>query len=394
MLTATKSAGTATPLFSTNWIINRQTDLIWFIGGALGGYLLMFMYSGLGWDMVTIWFFWVAFVDTPHFFGTYSRTYLDKQEFRQRKKLLTWSLLWFFVGPVFIGICYLLYAAGSSAYNLPWILLTSFFGLWAYWHVVRQHYGFLSLYKKKHGEQSKTDYYIDSSLLYAGLMLPFLVFIVRFPEASELIAPSLAVIEQAIGIAAEKLVSYATLGVVGILACVYIGRQYHLATQGTPINLPKALFLLAVVPLHIFICFSDAVVEAGIFAFGAFVTIFHDIQYHAIVWFHHKNRYKNTQDRAKFGISAWLSKSLVRYAFTAILMGVIFRVLGCTFEVHPGCIPIAVTSNVMLFADFGTDKLLQGILLGLAFHHYFLDQFIWKTSKDKELAKDLKLDTA
>lgn len=75
-------------------------------------------------------------------------------------------------------------------------------------------------------------------------------------------------------------------------------------------------------------------------------------------------------------------------------MGVIFRVLGCTFEVHPGCIPIAVTSSVTLFADFGTDKLLQGILLGLALHHYFLDQFIWKTSKDKELAKDLKLDGA
>ncbi len=354
----------------------------------------MFMYSGLGWDMITIWFFWVAFVDTPHFFGTYSRTYLDKQEFQQRKKLLVGSLAWFIVGPVILLFCYLLYLAGSEGYSAPWLILTSFFGLWAYWHVVRQHYGFLALYKKKHQETQKLDYYIDSSLLYGGLMLPFLVFVVRYPEASELVAPIVSVVEGTLGISGEKFITILTIGIIGILATVYIARQFYLAKKGSQINLPKALFLLAVIPLHLFICFSDAVVEAGIFAFGAFVTIFHDLQYHAIVWFHHKNRYKNAVDKSKFGVSAWLSKSLPRYALFAILVGVIFRVLGCTFEVHPGCIPIAVTSNVMLFADFGTDKLLQGIFMGLAFHHYFLDQFIWRTSKDKELAKDLKLQNA
>ena len=385
------SVSASQPIFQTNWIISKRTDLIWFIGGALSGYLLMFMYAGLGWDMITIWFFWVAFVDTPHFFGTYSRTYLDKQEFQQRKKLLLGSLVWFIVGPMILLFCYLLYSSGSSGYSVPWMLLTSFFGFWAYWHVVRQHYGFLALYKKKHKETQKLDYYIDSSLLYAGLMLPFFVFVVRYPEASELIAPIVSVIESAFGVTGEQFITLVTLGIIGLLSIIYLLRQVHLMRNGKQINLPKALFLLAVIPLHLFICFSDAVVEAGIFAFGAFVTIFHDLQYHAIVWFHHKNRYKNVTDKSKYGISAWLSKSLPRYALFAILVGVIFRVLGCTFEVHPGCIPIAVTSNVMLFADFGTDKLLQGILMGLAFHHYFLDQFIWRTSKDKELAKDLKL---
>ncbi|RNC84703.1 MAG: hypothetical protein ED557_06915 [Balneola sp.] len=381
-------------VFQANWIINKRTDLIWFIGGALGGYLLMFMYSGLGWDMITIWFFWVAFIDTPHFFGTYSRTYLDKQEFKQRKKLLLGSLTWFIVGPVILLFCFLMYSSGSESYSVPWLLLTSFFGLWAYWHVVRQHYGFLALYKKKHQETQKLDYYIDSSLLYGGLMLPFFVFVVRYPEASGLVAPIVSIVESAIGISGEQFISWLTLGIISVLALTYIARQFYLARNGFQVNLPKALFLLAVVPLHLFICFSDAVVEAGIFAFGAFVTIFHDLQYHAIVWFHHKNRYKNAVDKSKFGVSAWLSKSLPRYALFAILVGVIFRILGCTFEVHPGCIPIAVTSNVMLFADFGTDKLLQGIFMGLAFHHYFLDQFIWRTSKDKELAKDLKLQNA
>ncbi len=377
--------------YNTNWIIDKKTDLIWFIGGALGGYLLMFMYAGLGWDMVTIWFFWVAFIDSPHFFGTYSRTYLDKQEFKQRKKLLLWSLLWFLAGPIAILSAYLLYNNGSANYETPWILFTTLFGLWAYWHVVRQHYGFLALYKKKNKEDVKWDYYLDSSLLYTGLLLPFVVFIVRFPETNTLIAPVLTSIESSLGISAVQLVSVTTLSIIGTLAIVYIVRQVVLVRQGKHVSLPKALFLLAVIPLHIFICYSDAVLTAGLLGFGAFVTIFHDLQYHAIVWFHHKNRYKKSKDPSKFGWSAKLTKSLPRYILTAVAMGVIFRVIGCTFEVHPGCIPVMITSKKMMFADFGTDRLLQALLLGFALHHYFLDQFIWRTSKDKELAKDLKI---
>jgi len=386
------TATTISSWYNTNWIIDKRTDLIWFIGGALGGYILMFMYAGLGWDMVTIWFFWVAFIDSPHFFGTYSRTYLDKQEFKQRKKLLLGSLLWFLAGPTAILISYLMYEGGSTGYEIPWILFTSLFGLWAYWHVVRQHYGFLALYKKKNKEVMKWDYYLDSSLLYTGLMLPFLVFIVRFPETNQLIAPALVGVENALGISMIQFVSVGTISIIGLLAIAFIARQFYLVRNGKEVSLPKALFLLAVIPLHIFICYSDAVLTAGLLGFGAFVTIFHDLQYHAIVWFHHKNRYKKSDDPSKFGWSAKLTKSMPRYIITAVAMGIIFRVIGCTFEVHPGCIPVMITSKVMMFANFGTDRLLQAMLLGFALHHYFLDQFIWRTSKDKELAKDLKLD--
>jgi hypothetical protein len=102
-----------------NWIINRRIDLTWFIGAALGGYALFFMHAGLGWDMVGIWFLWVVFLDTPHFFGTFSRTYLDKREFQQRRKLLTWSLLWFLAGPATILLGYGLFELGVSGYQRP-----------------------------------------------------------------------------------------------------------------------------------------------------------------------------------------------------------------------------------------------------------------------------------
>ena len=68
-------------------------DLTWFIAAALTGYAIFFMHARLGWDMVTIWFLWVVLLDSPHLFGTFSRTYLDKREFRRRSTLLISSLL-------------------------------------------------------------------------------------------------------------------------------------------------------------------------------------------------------------------------------------------------------------------------------------------------------------
>lgn len=342
--------------------------------------------------MVAIWFFWVAFIDSPHFFGTYTRTYFDKVEFQNRKKLLLGSLGWFVVGPFILLICFLLYSAGFAGYEIPWTLLVGFFSVWAYWHVVRQHYGFLSLYKKKGKENSSLDYYIDAGLLYSGLMLPFVVFILKEREsralAESIFNPVLNISLQQI----EPIVSAIVMTIVSGFALVYLLRQVQLYTQGVAVNVPKSLFLLAVVPLHVFVCYSDYALQAGLLGFGAFVTIFHDFQYHAIVWFHHQNRYKSEPDAAKkYGLSTYIAKSLPTYIGCAVFMGVLFRLLGCTFEVHPGCVPFVMTSDVNLFGNINTDKLLLGILFGLAMHHYFIDQYIWKTSKDKRLVKDLKL---
>lgn len=369
-----------------NWIIDKKTDLTWFIGGALSGYFLIFLNAGLGWDMISIWFVWVTLIDTPHFFGTYSRTFLDKEEFKKRKKLLLGSTAWFFVGPLMIGLSYLLYQNSVDFYQLPWSIFVAFFGVWAYWHVVRQHYGFMALYKKKNGEQDVWDYKLDSAMLYSGLLLPFLVFIFRHPETRQLLG-----LQNQSAVFTQYIVN-GSFVLIGIMALILITRQVFLVRKGIKINGPKLLFLLAVIPLHVFICYSDAVLGAGFFAFGAFVTVFHDLQYHAIVWFHHKNRYhKKGVDSSRFGIAAKISKNLVVFIACAVFMGVLVRLMGCSIQIHPGCFPFYLSSESNLFGEFNTDRLLQGVLLGFALQHYFLDQYIWKTSKDKELIKDLKL---
>jgi len=394
---------------SVNWIINRPMDLTWFIGAALSGYALFFMHAGLGWDMVRIWFLWVVFLDSPHLFGTLSRTYLDKREFQQRKKLLTWSLLWFLAGPAMILLSYGLFELGVNRYQMPWNLLLIFSGLWAYWHVVRQHYGFMRLYQKKNADSHPIDARLDSALLYAGLLLPFLVYINRHPETRAKVGLAAALptypplpaggrlmapfdLSYLTALSWEHWLVVISATIIGTLAIAFLARQAVRIRHGDGINGPKILFMLAVVPLHVYVCFSTTVLTAPLLAFGAFVTIFHDFQYHAIVYFYHRNRYHRPEvDQKQFGWAPKICGNLFVYAVCAIGFAAVIRLLGCAFELNPGCTPVLVTSEINLFGAFNTDALLTGFLLGFPLHHYFVDQFIWKTGRNEELQNDLKL---
>ena len=40
---APPSMGAGVSRLTTNWIINRRSDLLWFIGGALAGYAMFFL---------------------------------------------------------------------------------------------------------------------------------------------------------------------------------------------------------------------------------------------------------------------------------------------------------------------------------------------------------------
>ena len=392
--------------FSINWIVSRQADLLWFIGGALAGYGMFFLHAGLRLDMVTVWFIWVIFLDSPHFFGTYLRTYFDREEWQNRRPLLIGSLAWFLVGPAMIGLSYLLYQLQFANYTLPFFLFVLFFNLWAYWHVVRQHFGILSLYKRKNQDFDLPDTRVDKALLYVGLLAPFLAYILRHPEAREAIGLSSALPAYPLlsGPAAlfsadylralhweHYLIGLSVLALATVSGA-FVVRQYQRWRRQLPLNLPKILFLAALIPLYAFICYSPAVLTAPLIAFSAFVTIYHDIQYHAIVWFYSRNRYHRPGvDQNQYGMAVKLSRNIFVYLGSGILMAAIFRLFGCSFEIHPGCGPLVLSSEQILFGGMTSRELLLTLLLGLPLHHYFIDQYIWRPSKDKGLQQDLKL---
>jgi hypothetical protein len=388
--------------YSFNWIVNKKADLFLFIGGALTGYIMFFLHAGLHLNMLTVWFIWVVFIDTPHFYSTYLRTYFDKEEFQARKNLLIGSLAWLLVGPAIIGVSYILYTMGVGLYKTPFVLFLIFFNLWAYWHVVRQHYGILALYKRKNNDFDEQDTRIDKVLLYGGLIAPFLTFAIRHPEARELFglqATFPAYPEGSLFSSTfmsqlhwEHVVVYLSVTfMVGIILAFLI-RQVQRWQNNQPLNMPKILFFIALIPLYAYINYSPAVTTAPLIAFAAFVTIYHDVQYHAIVWFYSQNRYhKPGVDKKKYGLAVKLSQNIAIYALAGIAMAALLRVTGSLLDVTPGFSPIVRTSELSLFGNITTSELLLGFVIGIPLHHYFVDQFIWRPSKDKVLREDLKI---
>ena len=157
---------------SLRWIISARDDLVWFIGSVVTSYVLFGLYVSGVLPLVVMAAFWAIFIDAPHVFATFSRTYFDREERQNRHRLLLGSLLFFALGPIMV-------LAGAG------FLFFFFAALWAYYHLVKQHYGFMVLYKKKNGDLAKIDNVLDRLLLLFAFNYPFVAFIAREPEAMD-----------------------------------------------------------------------------------------------------------------------------------------------------------------------------------------------------------------
>src|SRR5438045_5129995 len=155
---------------SWRWIIGAREDLIWFIGSVVSSYLLLVLYVAGIVPLIPMVAAWAILIDAPHVFGTLSRTYFDASEWNTRRRLMLGSLLFFVVGPAMV-----LLGFGFTFFFLA--------ALWAYYHLVKQHYGFMVLYKKKNGDLDRTDNFLDRAFLLLAFTYPFVFFVARDEEA-------------------------------------------------------------------------------------------------------------------------------------------------------------------------------------------------------------------
>src|SRR5678816_1328454 len=117
---------------SLRWIISARDDVVWFIGSVVSSYLLLFLYVRGIVPLIPMVAFWAILIDAPHVFGTFSRTYFDRTERHNRARLLWGSLLFFAIGPVLV----------LAGFGLVFLFVAA---LWAYYHLVKQHYGFMAV---------------------------------------------------------------------------------------------------------------------------------------------------------------------------------------------------------------------------------------------------------
>src|SRR2546425_2910553 len=292
---------------SLRWIISAREDLVWFIGSVASSYALLILYTSGIVTLIPMVALWAILIDAPHVFGTFSRTYFDRTERRNRGRLLWGSLLFFVVGPLMV-----FFGAGLVFFFVA--------ALWAYYHLVKQHYGFMILYKKKNSDLAPIDNALDRLLLMFAFNYPFVAFIANDPAAMARV-PS---------ILRGGVNAVATLLLIGtiVLGIGWVVRQIQRVALREPLNVPKYLLLAAAIPMHWIVLLTPMPQKP--IALVAILTIYHNLQYHRLIWFHNQKYMERghpgrTEGEARtvFGPAAFISRRLLYYIGFGILFGLI-----------------------------------------------------------------------
>jgi hypothetical protein len=217
--------------------------------------------------------------------------------------------------------------------------------------LIRQHYGFLCLYRRKAGQASSL-LAPDAMFLWIGSAYPFL----RYSLGDAYKSSGLPLLLPDIWL--EPLRLFTDAGVFVALAVVlWLGlRQARREQERVG---PKHWFLLIVVGFSnlVFALLDNPIVITAV------LTIFHNLQYHRIVW-----QYENGHGRVPMGSAAY-------YALAALGFGLLWympRILGAA-----------------AVADGAWRNALIGVCWGVAFHHYHADARIWRVRRQPAVAEAL-----
>ena len=66
----------------------------------------------------------------------------------------------------------------------------------------------------------------------------------------------------------------------------WLGRQIQRVIASEPLNVPKYLLLAAAIPMHWIVLLTPMPHKP--IAIVAILTIYHNLQYHRLIWFHNK----------------------------------------------------------------------------------------------------------
>jgi hypothetical protein len=346
------------------WIISRREDLVWFQGSVLAGVALLVLFAlapglddasyGPGNLVVLVLLLWGVLFDGTHVWGTYARSYLAPDPASRAALPGRWSWAVVAIGPAVAVLDHFIGPPGPSQLARAGPLFRAFLVvayLWAYWHLVRQHYGFLVLYRRRAGEHDPRGARLDTLLLWVGCLYPYLRFSLT-PAYSASGLPAF------LPTAALEPARFA-LDIISLLAVLVVGGLI-VSGRFEPFHPgPKHLFLAIVILFHLAVF---ALLE-NLLTITATLTIFHNLQYHRIVW-----QYERGLGRAPSG-------GLVPYLTLGAALGLAWygpRVLG-----------------VALSEDDLTRNVLLGFGWGVAMHHYLIDGYIWRVRRSQAVARAL-----
>jgi hypothetical protein len=342
----------------TPWIISAREDLLWFQGSVIAGLCMLALFVALPFPqhaplaptdpVIMAVFLWGVMFDGTHVWATYARTYFVSDA-ASRSGIPTprwWLLL--AVGP---SIALIDAQLPSRGVLFSGFLLAAY--LWAYYHLVRQHYGFLMLYRKRAGETGRRGQLLDSFILWLGCLYPYL----RFSLSDAYLHSGLPqLIPAEMFPTLRPLLDGVFFLLMGAAVVLMLSGRIERFRPG-----PKHLLMVIVIVFHLLV-FGFL---THLLTILATLTIFHNLQYHRIVW-----QYEAGHGRRPLG-------GTLPYLATGMLFGLIWYGLR---------VPAAVAVT-----DETTRNMLMGLCWGVAFHHYHVDSRIWRVRKSPKLAQALDM---
>jgi hypothetical protein len=340
------------------WILSAAQDLLWFQGSVLAGLVLLALFRLIpptaaagSWAQpaLLVLLAWGVLFDGTHVMGTWARSYLTPDPASRAGLPGRRWLVLLAVGP---AIAVADHVASPAAAGLraggPLFALFLLFALsWAYFHLVRQHWGFVGLYRRR-APQDPTPARLDEAALWLGCLHPF----VRFSLTPAYAAAGLPQLLPPGALGGARLALDLGCGLAALLlAGLWLARGGHRGLG------PRHLLLALVIGFHalVFALLTD------LLAIMATLTIFHNVQYHRIVWQHEAGK-----GRRPLG-------GLVAYVGAGLALGLVWylpRVLGVQ-AAGPGLV-----RNVLV-----------GLGWGIAFHHYLVDGRIWRVRRSPAVGR-------
>jgi len=365
------------------WLVSRRFDLTWIFGGAVVGLLAAAVALNRPGSIVALWWLWMIAFDGPHMMAAYTRTYLDRRAWQERRRLLLGALAAFAVGPICLGID----VAAGGAVAFP--LFLGFGTVYGYYHVIRQHYGFLALYKTRAGERSRRVFLVDKWCLYLGCGLPYVAFVATHPRAR-----ALAGLAPDAGPPAVLLAALVLVWLTAVATFVAVAWRTR-AGESVP---PKLWYGAGTMLFHGLVYYAVARLEpvysasAGpdqdFLLLSIMVVVFHNVQYVALVYVHNRSRYGALD--GGHGAAAWAIRSTPRFLLVCLSFSLVYFALARSTGVFPWFHDL---QGVML-GPLRANDLALATWWGLALHHYYLDQRIWRIKQDPALREHLGLRAA
>jgi hypothetical protein len=410
----------ASPALATRvrwtWLWSPREDVTWnllpfWISLALGVFLL-------GWWQIAAWAHWEVrlpeaatqaritglvmylygpLIDAPHLWATISRTYTDAAEWNERRRLFLGSLVWFFIGPAAILLPYVLSAMSlfpAGHENVGWIVWSQFFTFYAIFHINKQHWGFVSLYRRKNGEGT-SELEIDRRFFTTAIWLPYVAWLTA-PWYLDFDGAPLALMQAAVGTTTLGNILNAACHVLFIGICIaYAGFQVREWSRGVARNGPKLLYLATVIPIY-YLAFTFNPLLA---AFWVLLTgPGHCAQYHKIVWEYGTKKYVASKEGGAASLPVRIFSNVWLYIALGVGYGLV-TLQGPGSGIAKTWLAGGLQTGMSLLVPFVSTavaadvclKAMAAFISGVRLHHFYVDSKIWKVSRNKTLAKNLSV---